>query len=305
MDWLNYHHLHYFWMVAREGSVSAASRRLRLSQPTVSAQVKQLERSLGQPLFEKAGRGLALTETGRVVFRYADRIFRLGDEMQNVVRELPGSSRSRLTIGISNALPKSLSHRLVAPLLDRDPSVRVVCREGRTERLLAELSLGELDLVLADAPLGAHVHVRAYSHLLGESGVTFLAKASLARRHRRDFPRSLEGAPMLLPTAETKLGAELERWLERLEVRPETIATFDDSALMKMFGQDGRGIFPAPSIVEREVREAYGVEVVGRTSEITERVYAISTERRVRHPLVAELITLARSVLSRPSGRDS
>lgn len=298
MDWLNYHHLHYFWMVAREGSVSAASRRLRLAQPTVSGQVKQLERSLGQPLLEKAGRGLALTETGRVVFRYADRIFRLGDELQHAVRDAPGSARSRLTIGISNALPKHLSHRLLAPLLERAPSVRVSCREGRTERLLAELSLAELDLVLADAPLGAHAHVRAYNHALGESCVTFLATPALARRHRRGFPGSLDGAPLLLPTTETQLGAELERWLERIEVRPETIASFDDSALMKMFGQDGRGIFPAPSIVEREVRETYGVEVVGRTSEITERVYAISTERRVRHPLVAELIALARAALA-------
>jgi LysR family transcriptional regulator, transcriptional activator of nhaA len=297
MEWLNYHHLLYFWMVAREGSVSAASRRLRLAQPTVSAQVKQLEQAFGQPLLQKAGRGLTLTEAGRVVYGYADRIFRLGQELQHALRELPERAHLRLTVGISVVLPKILSYRLLEGLLSREPRVELICRAGSTERLLAELAVEELDLVLADAPIGPHVHVRAFNHPLGESAVSFLGTRGLAERYQARFPASLAGAPLLLPTPDTVMGASIERWLERHGIRADVVATFDDSALMKVLGEHGHGIFPAPTLGEREVCDVYGVEVVGRTPELTERVFAISTERRVRNPLVAELIEGARAAL--------
>jgi len=286
MEWLNYHHLLYFWMVAKEGTVTAAAAALRLSQSTISGQVKVLEEMLGEPLFRRAGRELELTEMGKVAFRYADGIFTLGREMQDVFAGRTEQVSEKLTVGVSDLLPKLVLYRLLEPALSLDPPVRVVCREDKTERLLAELSIHDLDLVLAEAPIAGQASVRAFNHLLGESGVTFFATASLARRHRRRFPASLDAAPMLVPTENTLLRRSLEHWFLGESVRPRIVAEFEDSALLKAFGSEGAGLFPGPSAIEDQICDVYGVRPVGRTHEIVERFYAITVERRIKHPAV-------------------
>lgn len=286
MEWLNYHHLLYFWTVAKEGSVKEAAARLRLSQPTVSGQIKLLEESLGEKLFRRAGRGLELTELGHVAFRYAEEIFSLGREMHEVITGRGGGAAERLVIGVSDLVPKLIVHRLIAPALTAPEPVRVICREDKGERLLAELSIRELDLVISEAPLARQASVRAFNHFLGECGITFFATRKLARRYTRGFPRSLDGAPLLVPTDNTLLRRSLELWLAKMEVKPRIVAEFEDSALLKAFGREGAGIFPGPSAIEDEICEVYGVAVVGRTTEVTERFYAISVERRISHPAV-------------------
>lgn len=295
MDWLNYHHLLYFWTVAREGSVARASERLRLAQPTISGQIRALERSLGHKLFVKKGRGLALTEFGRMVYRHADEIFRLGGELMEAVKGRPSGQPLRLTVGIADVMPKLVTYRLLEPAIRLPEPVRIVCREDRPERLLADLAVHELDIVLADAPIPPSVKVRAYNHLLGECGVSVLATRELAARHSKGFPKSLDGAPMLLPLEGTALRRSLDQWLDAHEIRPRIIAECDDSALIKAFGQAGAGLFVASDVIEEEVRRQYGVRVVGRVPEVRERFYAISVERRLKHPAVVAISEAARS----------
>jgi LysR family transcriptional activator of nhaA len=286
MEWLNYHHLLYFWTVAKEGSVTAAANSLRLSQPTISGQVKQLEEALDERLFRRVGRSLELTEMGKVAFRYADEIFGLGREMQDLFAGRFAHGREKLTVGVSDLLPKLILHRLLSPALNMKDPVRVICREDKTERLLAELSVHDLDLVLADTPIAGQASVRAFNHLLGESEVSFFAKEPLARRYRRGFPSSLEGAPFLVPTANTLLRRSLEHWFADRGIRPRVVAEFEDSALLKSFGSEGAGIFPGPTAIKEEICDVYRVKVVGHTTEIIERFYAITVERRIKHPAV-------------------
>lgn len=297
MEWLNYHHLLYFWTVAREGSITKAAKALRLTQPTVSGQLRALEDALGERLFERTGRALSLTETGTLVLRYADEIFTLGRELQDTLAGRPSGGAPRLRVGISDVMPKLITHRLLAPALELDPPVHLVCHEDKTERLLADLSIRGLDLVLCDEPLGSHAKVRAYNHLLGQSGVTVFGTARHARRFARRFPGSLDDAPMLLPTDNTHLRRSLEHWFEAIGVRPRLVAEFEDSALLKVFGEHGEGLFAAATAIERDVCEQYGVAVVGRTEEVTERFYAISVERRIKQPAVAHITRAARDVL--------
>lgn len=286
MEWINYHHLLYFWVVAKEGTVTKAAEVLRLRQPTVSEQLKNLEDSLGEQLFDRSRRRLALTDSGRLVFRYADEIFQLGQELQDTLAGRPSGRPSKLRVGVSDVVPKLVLHRLLEPALRMEEPVQVVCREGKTDRLLAELSVSDLDLVLADAPLGGQARVRAFNHLLGECGVSFFAVAELAKAHRKEFPASLDGAPMLLPTDNTLLRRSLEHWFDAIKVRPRVVAEFEDSALLKQFGQHGEGIFTGPSAIEDEIIDQYGVRVVGRTDNVVERFYAITVERRIKHPAV-------------------
>lgn len=293
MEWLNYHHLLYFWMVAREGTIAKAGKVLRLAQPTISGQIRALEESLGEKLFERRGRTLALTEPGRLVYRYADEIFGLGRELQDALRGRPTGRGGRLHVGISDALPKLVSYRLLEPALRMEEPVELVCDEDKSERLLAELATRGLDLVLTDAPIGPNVRVKAFNHFLGECGITFFASKAVAEACRRGFPASLEGMAMLMPGQSTVLRRQLDRWLEMLNVRPRIVGEFDDSALMKVFGQHGEGIFASPSIVSKEVREHYDVHVVGRTDEVKERFYAITVERRIKHPAVALISEVA------------
>lgn len=286
MEWLNYHHLLYFWRVAKEGSVTAAAQTLRLSQPTISGQVKLLEETLGEKLFRRVGRKLELTEMGKVAYRYADEIFTLGREMQDVFAGRTAQASERLTVGVSDLVPKLILHRLLEPALSLDEPIRVICREDKTERLLAELSIHDLDLVIAEAPIARQASVRAFNHLLGESDLTFFAKASLARRHLEGFPGSLDGAPLLVPTENTLLRRSLDQWFAELRIRPRIVAEFEDSALLKTFGSEGAGIFPGPRAIEDEICDVYRVKVVGRTHSVVERFYAITVERRIKHPAV-------------------
>ena len=295
MEWLNYHHLLYFWTVVREGGVAPAAERLRLSHPTVSAQIHALEDALGEKLFEKRGRRLVLTEMGAVVHGYADEIFTLGRELQDTVRGRPTGRPLRLTVGIADVVPKLVAKRLIDPARALGQRLSLLCREGDTDALVALLAAHELDVVLADAPLRPGGAVRAFNHLLGECGVSILARADLAGRYRDGFPRSLDGAPMLLPTHATAVRRGLETLFESLGVRPVVEAEFDDSALLKVFGQDGVGVFPAPTAIESEVCRQYDVEVVGRLPEVKERFYALTVERRIRHPAVVALCAAARS----------
>lgn len=297
MDWLNYHHLLYFWMVAKEGTVTAAAAQLRLSQPTVSGQIRQLEDALGEKLFDRVGRRLELTEVGTVVYRYADEIFGLGKEMMETLKGLPSGRPSRLQVGISDLVPKLISHRLLEPALRAEPAVQIVCREDKTERLLAELAIHGLDLVIADSPIGGQARVRAYNHLLGECGISFYGARALREEVEREFPRSLHGRAVLLPTENNVLRRALDHWFEELRIRPRVVAEFEDSALMKVFGQHGAGIFPAPSAIESEICNNFGVSVVGRTDEVRERFYAITVERRIKHPAVRAITDMARSRL--------
>lgn len=294
MEWLNYHHLLYFWTVAREGSLVAAGKALKLSHPTLSAQIRALEGRLDEKLFTRAGRGLVLTEMGRVVYRYADEIFSLGREMLDTVNGRSGGRPLRLDVGVADVVPKLVVRRLLQPALGGPEPVRLVCHEGRYEKLLADLTLHTLDLVIADAPLPPGSGVRAFHHLLGETGVSFFATKPLAARHRRGFPRSLDGAPLLLPLEGSPLRRSLNQWFDRHGVAPRVVAEFEDSALLKVFGTDGVGIFPAPTVLEADVARQYGVQVVGRAPEVRERFYAISVERKLKNPAVVAISEAAR-----------
>ena len=294
MAWLNYHHLLYFWTVAREGSVTRACELLHLTQPAVSAQIRTLEKSLGQRLFERRGRTLVLTETGRVVYRYAEEIFTLGRELQETLAGQPAGRPARVVVGVVDAMPKLLAFRLLEPVVHAESPMRMVLREGPLERLLAELAVHSIDVVLSDAPVPSTVRIKAFSHLLGESGVTIFAAPDLAAPHRRRFPASLDGAPFLFPLEGTTLRRSLDDRFAELGVRPALVAEIEDSALLQVFGQAGVGLFAAPTAVEQEVRRQYGVRVVGRFETIREHFYAISAERRIRHPAVQLISSSAR-----------
>jgi LysR family transcriptional activator of nhaA len=297
---MNYHHLLYFRTVVREGSVAAAARELRLSQPTVSAQVQALQDSLGHRLFTRTGRRLALTETGQLVYRYAEEIFSLGEELADTLAGRPPASPLRFKVGVADVVPKLIAHRLLEPALKLEDPVVLSCFEGKPPDLLLRLAGFELDMVLTDAPIGPEVKVKAFNHLLGECGTTVFAHRDQARRYRRGFPESLDGAPFLYPAENTVLRRLLEQWLADRDLHPVQVAEFDDSALVKVFGQSGLGLFLAPSIIEREIRQRYQVSVVGRIEDLRERFYAISVERRVKHPAVAAITAAARDRLFAP-----
>ena len=295
MEWLNYHHLLYFWTVVREGGVSKAAQKLRLAQPTVSAQVRMLEEALGHRLLERTGRTVTLTEMGRVVHRYADDIFGIGQELMETVRGLPAGRPPQLAVGVANAVPKLIVHRLLRPATAGEHPVHLVCREDNAEALVARLAMHALDVVIADTPAPPHVRVKVFNHLLGESATSFFAAGPLAARVRRRFPASLDGAPVLLPTSNTALRRSLDEWFDRIGVRPHVAGEFEDSALMKVFGADSGVLFPAPSVIEAEVRRQWRVQVAGRTDAVRERYYAISIERRLTHPGVLAITSAART----------
>ncbi len=297
MDWLNYHHLLYFWMVAREGSLAAASAELRLAQSTISGQIRALEESLGQQLFARSGRRQVLTETGRVVYGYAEEIFTLGRELRESVGGRSGARVMTLAVGVADVVPKLVAMRLLEPALNLPEPVRLVCREDKPERLLAGLAAHHLDVVLADAPVAPARPIRAYNHLLGECGVVFVATAKLAAAHRPNFPRSLNGAPVILPTENTTLRRALEQWFASRRLRPSVIGEFEDSALMKVFGQAGLGLFPVSAVILDEVVRQYQVEVVGELDEVRERFYAVSVDRKLKHPAVIAVCAEARQKL--------
>lgn len=295
MEWLNYHHLLYFWLVAREGTIARAGVQLRLAQPTISGQIRQLEGALGERLFVRRGRNLVLTDTGRLVYRYADEIFSVGRELMDAVKGRVPGRPLRLTVGVADVLPKPVARLLLEPAMHLEQPVRLICREDtRLEQFLTELALFKLDVVLADAPAPPGVAVKAFNHLLGECGTTFFATTKLAAARRRGFPRSLDGAPLLLPGEGSNLRRSLDQWLHAQDVRPAVIGEFDDPALMNVFGEEGLGIFVAPSIIEPELRRRHRVAVLGRVETLRQRFYAISVERKLTHPGVIAIRESAR-----------
>ncbi len=282
-DVLNYHHLRYFWAVVREGGITRASERLHVSQPAISAQLRELERSLGARLYTRSGRSIVLTDVGRLVFQYAEQIFGIGKELLEVVSGRSAPRPRALSIGIVDAVPKLIVYRLVEPALRLEPAVRVVCVEGKLDRLLADLATHHLDLVLSDAPAPASAKVKAWSHLLGESGVGFFGVPAF-RSLRRRFPGSLSSVPLLMPAEAATLRRSIDRWFEAHGVTPNIVGEFEDSALMKVFGQKGLGLFPAPLALAPDIKAQYGAELVGRLDGLVERAYAITVERRLKHP---------------------
>lgn len=297
MEWLNYHHLLYFWVVAKEGSIAQASKELRLAHPTISAQIHRLEDVLGQKLFERKGRQLVLTEFGRVALRYSEEIFSLGREFLDTAKGRPSGRPIRLVVGISDTLAKSVVYRILEPAFRLEEEVRVICREDRsTEAFMGELAMHTVDVVLSDAPAGPGTAVRAFSHSLGECGTVFFAAPELAKACRRGFPRSLNGVPFLLPGGNSALRAALDQWFDSLDIRPKVVAELDDAALAKIVGEAGLGVFAAPDVVEKEVQQRYKVQLIGRVEQVRQRFFAISVERKIRHPAVVAISDSARRI---------
>jgi len=297
MEWLNYHHLLYFWTVVREGGVSKAAEKLRLSQPTVSAQVRMLEHALGERLFVKKGRTQLLTDVGRTVYRYADEIFGIGRELLETLEGRPSGRATPLTVGVANAVPKLIVYRLLRPAMGRPEAIRLVCREDNAEQLIAQMATYSLDVVIASAPAPGCLPIKVFNHLLGESDTSFFAPAAMARRLRRRFPASLTGEPMLMPTTNSPLRRALDEWFEEQGISPQVVGEFEDPALMQVFGQAGGCVFPAPSAIANDVSRFYGVRRVGRTEAVRERYFVISAERRLKHAGVLAITSAARDQL--------
>ncbi|MGD8620225.1 MAG: transcriptional activator NhaR [Gammaproteobacteria bacterium] len=295
---INYKHLHYFWVVAKQGGITRASERLHLTPQTISGQIGLLEDSIGEALFSKAGRNLELTETGRLVLSFADEIFSLGGELEEALRNLPPDRRITFKVGIADVVPKTIAYRLLVPALSLPEPVRIICRENNLASLLAELALHRVDMVIADGPIPPGINVRGFSHVLGECGISFLAVQHLAKALRKNFPHSLNGAPLLIPSETNVVQAKLLDWLDGLRIYPRIVGEFDDSALMKVFGQAGTGIFITPTPIATEVAKQYGLQIIGSTEEVREQYYAISVERRISHPAVSAVTETAREWLS-------
>jgi LysR family transcriptional activator of nhaA len=294
---LNFKHLHYFLAVAKYGGVNRAAERLHLTPQTLSGQIGQFEQRLGTPLFHREGRRMELSAIGKRALSYAEEIFDVSAELEALLRGGPEEPAIPFRVGIADVVPKSIAHQLLAPVLTLAEPIRLICREGRLERLLADLAIHRLDMVLADRPMPPGLDVKGYSHPLGECGVAFFATPGLAARLGKGFPASLDGAPMLVPGEDSALRSPLLRWLERRGLRPRVVAEFDDSALMKAFGQSGAGVFPAPAAMTPEIETHYGVVPLGQTEEMHERFFAISAERRLTHPAVIAVSDAARAGL--------
>ncbi len=301
MEWLNFHHLYYFWRIAREGGLSRAAEQLHLTHSTLSAQLRSLEEFLGGPLFERRGRRLVLTPLGEEAASYADDIFRLGRELVDVARGRSSERKQALRVGIVSAMPKSVAYRLLQPGMAVPGYGHIIARQDNFDRLLEELGSGRLHLVLADGAPPEMGSQRVYAHLLGESGILLYGKKSLAAKYRRGFPASLEGAPMLVPTAQSSLRRLLDRWFVERELRVQIAGEFDDAGLMRVAGVHGQGLLPVRAALRAEVEDSRALELVGTFEGIVERYYLVSLERRVRHPAVGVLIDRARSDLAAPS----
>ena len=298
MEFLNYHHLRYFWVVAKEGGLRKAAEKLHVSQPSISAQIAALEGALGEKLFRRGGRALALTEAGHRVLSYAEEIFSLGQELLDAARQLPTARPLRVHIGITDSMPKMVSYEIIKPIFKLDQPIQAACREGNVADLLGQLAAYRLDLVLADEPAPSSLPIRVFNHLLGECGVTFCAECKLAATLKRKFPQSLNEAPVLLPASNTALRQSLEKWFHAEEIRPRLVAEFDDAALMTVAGVDGLGFFAVPSLVVKEAVARYGFQIIGRTEDCRQQFYAISAERKLTNPAVLAITSQARAAFS-------
>ncbi|MEO6625333.1 MAG: transcriptional activator NhaR [Burkholderiaceae bacterium] len=295
---MNFKHLHYFWVAAKSGGVMRAGEHLHITPQTLSGQIKLLEDALGHKLFVKSGRKLELTDDGRLVLGFADKIFGLGTELESAVRGARGGRRVlEFRVGIADSVAKSVAYRLLEPAMALPEAVRLVCSEGKFGDLLARLALNRLDLVIADEPMSRRLSVKAFNHSLGSSPMSFFAAPALRAQLQGEFPANLNGMPMLIQGAAASIRQQLEGWLTRHELHPQIIGEFDDGALMSAFGREGRGVFMAPSILETETVAQLGVEVIGRSDELSEEFFAVSVERRITHPCVVAITTAARSTL--------
>lgn len=295
---MNFKHLQYFWAAAKAGGIVRASEQLHMTPQTLSGQIKLLEGRLGCALFRKAGRRLELTPEGRAAFGYAEQIFALANELESSVRQrADGEPALDFRVGIADAVPKTIAYRLLEPALGVGAHVRLVCHEGRFRDLLAQLGVHRLDLVIADEPLGRRTGVKAFNHALGATATSFFATPALKRTLQGRFPHSLQGAPVLLPGAASAARQRIDVWFAAQGLQPQVIGEFDDAALMKAFGGEGRGVFVAPSVLEAETQAQYGVRLVGRVDELVEEFHGVSLERRVTHPCVAAITAAAPRVL--------
>jgi LysR family transcriptional activator of nhaA len=298
MDWLNYHHLRYFWTVAKEGGLRQAAERLHVSQPSISAQIRELEAALGENLFRRQGRANVLTDAGQIALRYADEIFNLGRELTNAVKQNPGAQTLRFHVGVADALPKLVTLEILKPVFQMTQRVHVICREGKSEDLIAQLAAHRLDIVLSDEPASSRHQSRVFNHHLGESGVAFCAERKLAAALKRGFPKSLHLAPALLPAETTAMRRSLEKWFQAIGIRPRVMADFEDAALMKVVATEGRGFVAMPSIVSHEATARYGLHLIGTTDRCRDHVYAITAERRISHPAVTLITETAKELFS-------
>jgi LysR family transcriptional regulator, transcriptional activator of nhaA len=297
MEWLNYHHLLYFWTVAKHGSITRASSELRLAHPTISGQIHRLEEALGEKLFSRSGRNLVLTDSGRIAFRYADEIFALGKEFQDTLKGKSTGKPLKLVVGVSDVIAKSIVHRILEPAFQLRDKVRIVCREARSpDAFIAELAVHAIDVVLADAP-AAGTAVRTFSHPLGECGSSFFASPQLARSCRKGFPKSLDGVPVLLPSSNSTFRRALDQWFQSHDIQPEIVAELDDLALASVLGEKALGVLAAPDVIAEELKKRYALQLVGRANDIRQRFFAISVERKIKHPAVAAICEVARTKL--------
>lgn len=294
---LNYRQLHYFWVVAKTGSIVRACEQLNLTPQTVSGQISLLEQTYGVELFKRVGRQLELTETGRTALPYAEQMFQLGGDLEALLRAQPEEQQILFRVGVADVVPKSIVYRLIAPTMALSEPIRITCREDQLERLLADLAIQRLDLVISDSPMPSHLDIKGYSQKLGECGVSFFATRALAATYGQDFPNGMQGAPLLIPGQQTVVRSRLMRWFAEQNVQPKIVGEFDDSALMKAFGKSGSGIFIAPSVIADEVMDQYDVELIGQTDAVTESFYAISVERKVKHPGIVAITEGARRQL--------
>jgi LysR family transcriptional regulator, transcriptional activator of nhaA len=292
---LNFHHLHLFRTVARAGTLARAATELGLTEPTVSTQIKALERHIGQPLFSRSARRLQLTDAGQTALRYADDIFSLGDELTQAMAGASGDRPRRFVVGIADVVPKLIAYRLIEPALRIPEGITLQCTDDSPERLVAALSVHAVDLLITDAPVTPAANVRAFNHLLGDSATTIFGTPSLSARYRPGFPASLHGAPFLLPLHSSNIRRGLDAWFQQQDVRPAVTGEYADSALMKVFGQNGHGLFAAPTVLESEIRQQHSVDVVGRLDDVRQQFYAISAERRMEHPAVTAIARAART----------
>lgn len=297
MQWLNFHHLLYFWTVAREKTIARACEILHLAQPTISSQIHELERNLGHKLFTRSGRYLELTDIGKIVYRYADEIFSVSREMLDTIKGRSSDAPRKLVVGIVDALPKHIAYSLLEPALKLPENIQLVCREDSLDILLQELASSEIDIVLSDSPVTSAVKIRAFNHLLGESGISILGTKALATALRQGFPQSLNNAPFLMPARHSSVRRDLDHWFATHDIHPFVRAEFDDSALMKVFGQAGEGLFAVPSVLDQKICKQFQVQRVGRIDEIQERYFAISGERKLKHPAVIAISEAARGNL--------
>ncbi|MBK8207700.1 MAG: transcriptional activator NhaR [Planctomycetes bacterium] len=298
MEWLNYHHFLYFWVVAKEGTIVKAGEVLKLAHPTISGQIHRLERSLGTKLFQRRGRRLELTESGQVAFRYAEEIFSLGRDFVDTIQGHASSKALRLLVGVAEVLPASLVRLFLEPAFSLGHDIQMIVRaDSSVDEFLADLALHRIDVVISDGPAPAGIAVRAFSHLLGECDTTFFAVPAIANKLRRGFPQSLDRAPVLMPGARSAVRRALDEWFSANGLRPRIVAECDEGSLLQDLGMAGKGVFTAPKVIEAEVKRQYAVAVVGRSSEVRRQFYAISGERKIRHPAVSAICDAARNIV--------